>query len=126
MGADLKVAEGLRSHSKPPAPAGPPSVPSSPVSKPKTKGDKEAAKSERDKAVKEAQQVSTALSDVELDLLMKLFAEIASDNVPCIQTLLAKGGRLDVKSPADGRLPMETAQEDGNENAFLCLKAWLW
>jgi hypothetical protein len=34
--------------------------------------------------------------------------------------------RLDVKNPEDGRLPLETAQEDGHEKAYLCLKAWAW
>ena len=103
MGADLKVAEELRSNvsstsssSSGAAAARPSSVPpvlanvgSSPKGKKKSKSI--AAKTEREKELMEAQQASKEISEVELQLVQKLFAEIANDNVPSIQLLLAKG-----------------------------------
>jgi hypothetical protein len=104
MGADLKVAGELRSNvsstssssSSGAAAARPSSVPpvlanvgSSPKGKKKSKSI--AAKTEREKELKEAQQASKEISEVELQLVQKLFADIANDNVPSIQLVLAKG-----------------------------------
>jgi hypothetical protein len=92
MGADLKVAESLRTRpnntgarSSSPAPSG------LITDIPKASRKSIAAKAQRAEKQREAKEASLQISPAELELVLKLFALIANDNLPGIQVLLAKG-----------------------------------
>ena len=104
MGADLKVSTELRNRDR------------------RSRSSSAAAAV----AAKPALTDASLLSRKELALLEQLFAAVATDDVPTIQTLLAKGARLDVRNPQGGRTPLEQASEDGKDKAHRCIKAWMW